>query len=108
MMVSTKGRYAIRVMLDLALNGGAEEYISLTDIASRQEISLKYLESIVSALSKAGFLESHRGKSGGYRLARSAEGYTVGGVLKAAEGNLSPVSCLSAGTDGLANALRNV
>lgn len=94
MMVSTKGRYALRVMLDLALNGGQEKYVSLADIAARQEISLKYLEAIVSALSKADFLESHRGKSGGYRLTRPTGSYTVGEILMAAEGSLAPVSCL--------------
>ena len=77
MMVSTKGRYALRVMLDLAEYGHGG-HVSLADISARQEISLKYLEAIVAALSKAGFLESRRGKTGGYRLARPVNAYTVG------------------------------
>jgi Rrf2 family protein len=93
MMVSTKGRYALRVVLDLATHE-QEGYVSLTDISARQEVSLKYLESIVASLSKAGYLESHRGKAGGYRLAKSPEECTVGGILKAAEGTISPVSCV--------------
>ena len=98
MMVSTKGRYALRVMLDLAEYGHGG-HVSLADISARQEISLKYLEAIVAALSKAGFLESRRGKTGGYRLARPVNAYTVGSILKAAEGRLAPVSCLDGGTE---------
>ncbi len=97
MMVSTKGRYALRVMLDLASNAKAGEYVSLADVSSRQEVSLKYLEAIVSSLAKAGCLESRRGKSGGYRLTKSPPEYTVGGILKATEGRLAPVSCLECG-----------
>ena len=97
MMISTKGRYALRVMLELALYDG--EYVSLADISARQEISLKYLEAIVAALSKADFLESRRGKTGGYRLSKPVNAYTVGSILKAAEGSLAPVSCLECGAE---------
>lgn len=76
MMVSTKGRYALRVMLDLAMQK-QEEYVSLNDIAQRQKISMKYLESIVGMLNKAGLLQSRRGKDGGYRMARRPEEYPV-------------------------------
>ena len=93
MKISTKGRYAIRVMIDLAEhNSGA--YIPLMDIAKRQEISEKYLEAIVGVLSKNGFLQSLRGKGGGYKLARSPESYTVGSILRLTEGSLAPVACL--------------
>lgn len=98
MMVSTKGRYALMVLTDLAVNG-RDGYVSLTDISRRQGISLKYLESIVSSLSKGGYLESHRGKTGGYRLALPPEECTVGGALKAAEGSLAPVPCLESCAD---------
>ena len=81
MMVSTKGRYALRVMIDLA-ECPREKYITLNDIASRQEISEKYLESIISILSKAGLVIGLRGKGGGYRLSKSPEEYTVGSILK--------------------------
>ena len=91
MMVSTKGRYALMILTDLAVHG-KEEYVSLSDVGLRQGISLKYLESIVSSLSKAGYVESRRGKTGGYRLAIAPEDCTVGGALKAAEGSLAPVS----------------
>ena len=94
MKISTKGRYALRVMADLALNGRDGTYVSLSDISFRQELSLKYLEAIVAALCKAEFLDSHRGKSGGYRLKKSPSEYTAGEILKATEGSLAPVSCL--------------
>ena len=77
MLISTKGRYALRVMADLARNGG-EEYVVLMDIAERQNISEKYLEGIVAALSRCGFLQTQRGRGGGYRLARCPEEYAVG------------------------------
>lgn len=93
MMVSTKGRYALRVMVDLAQQS-SRSYIPLTDVAARQEISEKYLESIVSALSKKGLLDSIRGKGGGYKLNRPASEYTVAEVLHATEGPLAPVACL--------------
>ncbi len=93
MMISTKGRYALRVMIDLAEHNNGE-YIPLTDIAARQEISEKYLESIIAVLSKSGFLKALRGKGGGYKLARAPEDYTVGSILKLTEGSLAPVACL--------------
>lgn len=94
MMVSTKGRYALRVMLDIAENSNGG-YLSLRDVAERQEISMKYLESIVASLCRNHLLESLRGKTGGYRLSNPLESYTVGQVLKATEGSMAPVSCLT-------------
>ncbi|MCR5704871.1 MAG: RrF2 family transcriptional regulator [Eubacterium sp.] len=96
MMISTKGRYALRVMIDLAQNGG-EQYISLKDVANRQEISMKYLEMIVSLLHKGGMVSSLRGKSGGYKLTKKPEEYTLGAILKLTEGSLAPVFCLENG-----------
>jgi len=93
MKISTKGRYALRLMLDLAEHNNGE-FITLMDIAERQEISEKYLESIVSILSKNNLLISLRGKGGGYKLARDPEDYTVGSILRLTEGSLAPVSCL--------------
>ena len=93
MMISTKGRYALRVMVDLTEHN-TDAYIPLKDIAKRQEISQKYLESIMTVLSKAGFVDALRGKGGGYRLNRSPNEYTVGSVLKLTEGTLAPVACL--------------
>ena len=93
MKISTRGRYALRVLVDIAEhNTGC--YITLKEIADRQEISKKYLEIILPALTKAGFLSGLRGKGGGYKLSRAPETYTVGSVLKLAEGNLAPVACL--------------
>ncbi|WP_270739463.1 RrF2 family transcriptional regulator [Massilioclostridium coli] len=94
MTISTKGRYALRVMIDIAQHP-ADEYISLKSISERQEISMKYLEAIVSMLAKSGFVESHRGKNGGYRLAHPAQDYTVREILELTEKNLAPVACLS-------------
>ena len=99
MMISTKGRYALRVMLDLA-SQPSEEYISLKAISDRQEVSMKYLEAIVANLSKAGMLASLRGKSGGYRLNKDASAYSVGDVLRAAEGELNTVNCLEESKGG--------
>lgn len=93
MMISTKGRYALRVMIDLA-EQNSDGYIPLKDIANRQEISLKYLESIMSILSKANYIIGLHGKGGGYKLSRSPEDYTVGSILRLTEGSLAPVSCL--------------
>lgn len=93
MMISTKGRYALRVMLDLAQQKD-EGYISLKSISGRQGISVKYMEMIVAILNKAGFVKSLRGKEGGYRLAKPACEYTVGSILKLTDGSLAPVSCL--------------
>ena len=93
-MISTRGRYAIRVMLDLAENGSESGYIPLKDIAERQSISKKYLEIIVKDLVAAGFLVGASGKGGGYRLCRTPEEYSVGEVLELMEGPLATVSCL--------------
>ncbi len=93
MKISTKGRYALRVMLDLAIHNTGE-YIPLKEISQRQNITVKYLEQIIPHLKKAGYLKSTRGNSGGYRLAREPEGYVIGDILRAVEGNLAPVSCL--------------
>ena len=96
MIVSTKGRYALRVMVSFAQRGG-EEYIPLKEIAEAEGNSQKYLESIMSVLSKAGFVDAVHGKGGGYRLNRSPEEYTVGSILKLTEGSLAAVSCTSQG-----------
>ena len=96
MIVSTKGRYALRVMLCFAQRGG-DEYIPLKEIAESENISQKYLESIMTILSKAGFLDAVHGKGGGYRLNRKPEEYTVGAILKHTEGSLAPVSCTTQG-----------
>lgn len=93
MKISTKGRYALRLMIDLARHGG-DGLVALKDVAARQEISPKYLEQIVGILNKAGFLRSERGAQGGYRLARAPEEYTVGEILRLTEGSLAPVACL--------------
>lgn len=96
MIVSTKGRYALRVMVHFARCGG-EDYIPLKEIAESEGISQKYLESIMTVLSKAGFVDAVHGKGGGYRLNRKPEEYTVGAILKLTEGGLSAVSCTSQG-----------
>lgn len=93
MRVSTKGRYAIRLMLDIAQHSNGEN-VSLKDVSKRQNISLKYLEQIVTILSKAGFLKSQRGAQGGYKMLRSPEKYTIGDILRVTEGEMAPVSCL--------------
>ena len=96
MIVSTKGRYALRVMVHFAQRGN-EGFIPLKEIAEAEGISQKYLETIMSTLSKAGFVDAVHGKGGGYRLNRSPEEYTVGSILKLTEGSLSAVSCTSQG-----------
>ena len=96
MIVSTKGRYALRVMVNLARHD-REEYVPLKEIAETEGISQKYLESIMTVLSKADFLDAVHGKGGGYRLTRSPEGYTIGAILKLTEGSLAAVSCTSQG-----------
>jgi len=96
MIVSTKGRYALRVMVQFA-QLGREEYIPLKEIAEKEGISQKYLESIMTTLSKAGFLDALHGKGGGYRLNRPAAEYTVGSILKLTEGSLNAVSCTTQG-----------
>ena len=93
MLVSTKGRYALRVMVELACHG-REEDVPLRTIAQQQGISEKYLESILTVLSKAGVIDGLRGKGGGYRLNREPKDYSVGEILRLAEGTLAPVSCL--------------
>lgn len=97
MLISTKGRYALRVLLELAEHG-TDGYMCLDTIAQSQGISEKYLESIVSILVKAGMIEGQRGRGGGYRLTKKPEDYSVGEVLRLTEGSLSPVSCLECGT----------
>ena len=96
MIVSTKGRYALRVMIDLAEHQ-AERYVPLKEVAARQDISEKYLENILKVLVQNGFLEGVRGKGGGYRLTRSPDQYTVAEILLLTEGSLAPVSCLTPG-----------
>ena len=96
MIVSTKGRYALRVMVSFAQRGG-EEYIPLKEIAEAEGISQKYLESIMTVLSKANFVDAVHGKGGGYRLNREPEKYTIGSILKLTEGSLSAVSCTTQG-----------
>ncbi len=93
MKISTKGRYALRMMLDLAEHQG-DGYIALKDIAERQNVSKKYLEQIVPILNKADILNTNRGYQGGYRLARTPDQYTVGDILRITEGSISPVACL--------------
>ncbi len=93
MKISTRGRYALRLMLDLAVNHNGE-YISIKDIANRQEISVKYLEQIITQLNKAGYVRSTRGAQGGYMLTRAPKEYTVGMILRLMEGEFAPVDCL--------------
>lgn len=93
MKISTKGRYALRMMVDLATHDNGE-YISLRDISTRQAVSMKYMEQIVSQLTKSHLLYSVRGPQGGYKLARKPVEYTVGEILRVTEGSLAPVSCL--------------
>jgi Rrf2 family protein len=93
MKISTKGRYALRIMLDLALHNSGE-LVPLKDIAARQDITIKYMEQIISPLSKAGFVLSLRGSNGGYRLARKPSEYTCGDILRCLEGPLVPTACL--------------
>ena len=96
MIVSTKGRYALRVMVCFAERGD-EDYIPLKEIAEQEGISQKYLESIMTTLSKAGFVDAVHGKGGGYKLNRSPAEYTVGSILKLTEGGLASVSCTTQG-----------
>lgn len=93
MLISTKGRYALRVLIELA-GYDRQQLVTLQTIADSQQISEKYLESIIVVLSKAGLVDAVRGKGGGYRLARKPEDYTIGEILKLTEGTLAPVSCL--------------
>ncbi len=98
MKISTKGRYAVRVMLDLAVNNTGE-YIKVKQIAQRQDLSEKYLEQIIAILNKAGYVKSVRGAQGGYKLTRDPQEYTVGMILRLTEGSLSPVACLEGDTN---------
>lgn len=99
MIVSSRGRYALRVMIDLAKHDNGK-LISLKDIAERQEISMKYLELIVSTLNKGGMLISGRGKKGGYRLKKTPEEYSIASILELTEKTLAPVSCSEMGEEG--------
>ena len=103
MMISTKGRYALRVLIDLA-EQGKQGYVPLKEIAKRQGISQKYLESIMTVFSKADYVEALHGKGGGYRLNRAPEDYKVGDLLRLIEGTLAPVSCLECGAKPCENA----
>lgn len=96
MIVSTKGRYALRVMIDLAEHQ-SEKYMPLKEIAARQGISEKYLENILKALVQNGLLQGLRGKGGGYRLTRPTDQYRISDILLLTEGNLAPVTCLEPG-----------
>ena len=98
MKISTRGRYALRVMIDLAEHH-SEKYIPLKDIVSRQEISQKYLEGIMTDLSKAGMLDALHGKGGGYRLNREPDQITILDVLLSTEGDLAPISCLDSSSE---------
>ena len=93
MKISTKGRYALRILIDLAEHRN-EGFIALKEVAARQEISKKYLEQIVPVLNKSGILQTNRGYMGGYRLAKEPKEYTVGTILRVTEGSLAPVACL--------------
>ena len=104
-MISTRGRYAIRVMIDLAENENGK-YIPLKDIAARQEISKKYLEILVRDMVTGGLLDAASGKGGGYRLSRKPEEYTIGEILDLTEGTMSPVACLASGKNECPNQFR--
>lgn len=93
MKISTRGRYALRFMIDLAQHG-IDNYVPLKDVSERQGISVKYLEQITALLSKFGLLQSVRGPQGGYRLAKTPADYTVAEILRTTEGNMAPVACL--------------
>ena len=97
-MVSTKGRYALRVIIDLA-EQGSKEYIPLKDIAERQDISKKYLEIIAKDLVKGGIIEGASGKKGGYRLKKPADKISAGEIIKLMEGSIAPVACLADGAE---------
>ena len=99
MRISTKGRYALRIMIDLAINAG-ESPVRVKDIASRQDISEKYLEQIIAMFNKAGYVKSIRGAQGGYLLTREPKEYTTGMILRLAEGSIAPVSCVDVDAEG--------
>lgn len=98
MIISTRGRYALRVMLELAENESSE-YVAMKKIAEKQEISLKYLERILPVLTQNQIIEGIHGKGGGYRLTRKPEEYRIGDILRLTEGDLAPVSCLECGNE---------
>lgn len=95
-MISTRGRYALRVMIDIAEHSGGN-FVPMKEVAARQEISLKYIERIMPLLTKENLVEGQHGKGGGYRLCRPPEDYSVGEILRATEGGLAPVACLECG-----------
>lgn len=95
-MISTRGRYALRVMIDIAEHSGGD-FVPMKEVAARQEISLKYIERIMPLLTKENLVEGQNGKGGGYRLCRPPEDYPVGEILRATEGGLAPVACLECG-----------
>ena len=95
-MISTRGRYALRVMIDLAEHGGGD-FVPMKEVAARQEISLKYIERIMPLLTKENLVEGLHGKGGGYRLCRPPEDYSMGEILRITEGELAPVACLERG-----------
>ena len=98
MMISTRGRYALRVLIDLAENCSGS-FIPMKDVANRQELSLKYIERIMPVLSKSKLVEGVHGKGGGYRLAKQPEEYKIGDILRLTEGDLAPVACLECGAE---------
>jgi len=93
MMISTRGRYALRMMIDLAIHQ-SDGFVPLKDIAERQDISKKYLEQIIPILNRSGLLQTSRGSGGGYKLVKQPKDYSVGEILRATEGTMAPVSCL--------------
>ena len=95
-MISTRGRYALRVMIDIAEHSGGD-FVPMKEVAARQEISLKYIERIMPLLTKENLVEGQHGKGGGYHLCRPPENYSVGEILRATEGGLAPVACLECG-----------
>ena len=98
MLVSTRGRYALRVLIDLAEHQ-SDGYIPMKDVAEQQNISLKYLERILPVLTKNHYIEGVHGRGGGYKLTREPEGYKVGDILRLTEGDLAPVACLECGAE---------
>lgn len=99
MKISTRGRYAVRIMVELS-RMNENEYASLKDIAEKQEIPFKYIEKTISLLVKNSMIESRHGKGGGYRLTRAPEDYPIGEILRITEGDMAPVACLSCNGDG--------
>lgn len=95
MKISTRGRYALVIMINLAKNYEDNSYLSLKDISKKENISLKYLEKIISLLNKAEFLETSRGVSGGYKLKKKPSEYKIGDILRASEGDMAPIDCLN-------------